>query len=52
MAHQHGFENTDINKNAMDHDHHEQTYGLFLGLTKWVIILTIALLAVMALTLV
>ena len=48
MVHQPNYEKTDIGKSAMDYDEHHKTYGLFVGLTKWVIILAVLLLAAMA----
>ncbi|MBX9618284.1 aa3-type cytochrome c oxidase subunit IV [Candidatus Raskinella chloraquaticus] len=52
MAENAGFENTKPGVSAMDYAEHERTYGLFLGLTKWVVILTSALLVAMAIFLV
>lgn len=51
MATEPTYGKTELDKSAMDYDEHENTYGLFLGLTKWIVLATIALLAVMALTL-
>jgi hypothetical protein len=48
MANQPKFETTEHGKSAMDYDHHHKTYGLFVGLTKWVIIAAIVILAAMA----
>ena len=42
---------TEHGKSAMDYDEHHKTYGLFVGLTKWVVIATVLILALMALTL-
>jgi hypothetical protein len=51
MSREHRFEPTDLDKSAMDYHEHHKTYGLFKGLTKWVIIAAILILALMALTL-
>ncbi|MES2905437.1 MAG: aa3-type cytochrome c oxidase subunit IV [Pseudomonadota bacterium] len=46
------FQDTDPKNNAMDFPAHKETYETFLGMTKWGIILIVALLAFMAMTLV
>jgi hypothetical protein len=52
MSNQPAYGNNEASKGTMDYNEHHKTYALFLGLTKWVIILAIFLLAVMAATLV
>lgn len=52
MAENAGYEMTKAGKSAMDYAEHERTYDLFLGLTKWIVIGTAALMVGMALFLV
>ena len=52
MAEDMGYEMTKPGQSAMDYAEHEQTYALFLGLTKWGIIVICALLVLMAVFLV
>jgi ABC-type phosphate transport system permease subunit len=52
MTNQPIYSNNQTNKGAMDYNEHHKTYALFLGLTKWTVILAIVLLVAMAATLV
>jgi hypothetical protein len=52
MATEPTYGTTEHGKSAMDYNEHHKTYGLFVGLTKWVVIITVILLAMMAATLV
>lgn len=52
MAEEPRFEHSDPATSAMDYASHEKTYEHFLTLTKWSSIVTIAILALMALFLV